>query len=78
MISAILGEVLPYIVAGLAAIAAFWGYGRRERKRGRDEVVTEIEKADRETATGVKEKLDAVATDGDALERLRKHGKLRD
>lgn len=66
------------LVAAVVAVLLAVLYGKRERKAGRSDVVDEIERADRAEAQGVKEKLDAVATDGNALDRLRKHGKLRD
>lgn len=78
MITALLGDLIPYLVAALAALGGLWGWGRKKERDGRRKVVDEIERADREEALDVREKLDAVAADGDALERLRKHGKLRD
>lgn len=74
----LIDSILPWVIAGAFAIAAFFGHGKMQRKAGRGEVLTEIEKADAEGALGIREKLDAVATDGDAIGRLRKAGRLRD
>lgn len=78
MVDLILGPILPYILAGLAAVAGIFYIRHDGKKAGRREVVDEIEKADQKQAGAIKEKLDAVATDGNALERLRKSGRLRD
>ena len=34
MISALFGDLIPYIVAALAALAGLWGYGRVKRREG--------------------------------------------
>ena len=78
MVELLLGNFVPYIVAGVAAIVAFWGYGKKKQSDGRKQVVDEIEKADMKEAGEIRKKLDAMATDGNALERLRSRGRLRD
>ena len=37
MIAAILADLIPYAIGGLAVLAALLGYGRQQRNRGRDE-----------------------------------------
>lgn len=78
MIELLLGDFLPYIIGAVVALAGIWGYGKKREGDGRKKVVDEIEKADRKEAAGIREKLNEVARDGDALERLRRQGRLRD
>ncbi len=69
--------IVGIVTVVVGALLFLWN-GKRERAKGRNEVIDEIKDADKQEAQNVKEKLDAISTDGDALERLRKHGKLRD
>ena len=34
MIAALIGDILPYLVAGLAGLAGLWGYGKVKRREG--------------------------------------------
>jgi len=78
MVDLLLGNVLPYIIGAIAIFGGLWGYGKKREKDGRNKVVDEITEADKTSAGVIKEKLDEASVDGDALERLRKSGRLRD
>ena len=71
-------DIVTLLGGILVAIAGIFFYGKSERRKGRAEVVDEIDKADRQEAGRIRERLNADGRDGDPLERLRASGRLRD
>jgi heme exporter protein D len=76
--SLIPGEIWAALGAALAAVIAFLVGGVRERRRGRQEAIQELEEGDRDEAQRIRKKLDERDRGGSATERLRRLGKLRD
>jgi len=67
------------IGAALAALAAIVSFGAWKKREGRQEGREAAEKADRDLAQRIRETADEIPdTDGDALERLRRRGRVRD
>jgi len=75
--SAIPAEVWTAIGAALVGAVTTWLNGRRNRRRGRTETLTELEELDREEAAEIRERLDRIDRDSSAVERLRRLGKWR-
>lgn len=72
------GQFLPYILGGVGALASLLLYGRTQRKKGRDDAIHDIEEMDKREAATVRDRVADARRDGDAIERLRSKGKLRD
>lgn len=75
MIAALFGDLIPYIVAALAALAGLWGFGKIKRREG---VTTERAKRDAQDAKEtikaheVRNEVEAdVSRGGNARDRLR-------
>lgn len=73
-----MADLVVTIGVAVAALLGALLYGRRERRKGRDDIVKEMIQQDRKNAAKVKEALDEVDTDGNAADRLRAKGRLRD
>jgi len=81
MLSLLLGDFLPYIVGGIAVIAAFWGYGKKQEIAGRNKERAHRRLQDVKRAGEVKEQVDEVLNHSggaDPVVRLRDQGRLRD
>jgi hypothetical protein len=78
MIGALLGDLVPWILGAAASVLGILFYGRQKRKAGRKEVEAEQVVGDLKGAINAREKLDDADIDGDAIERLRAAGRLRD
>lgn len=78
MIELILGQLLPYIVGGLAVFAGLWGYGKKRERDGRRKEIERQSKSDRASAERTKELLDEIDNDMSPVDRLRAAGRLRD
>lgn len=78
MIGALFGDLIPYALAALGALVGVLAYGKAQRQRGASSERAKRHLEDLKEANEVKEKVDAASRDGDAVERLRKRGKLRD
>lgn len=72
------GEVWAALGAALVAFAAMWRRGAQKKREGADEVLREVEEADRDAAKRIRKKLDDRDRSGSALERLRRLGKFRE
>jgi hypothetical protein len=75
MIAALFGDLIPYIVMVLTAVAGIWGYGKLEKRKGSQEAATKREAADAKETIKAMEDRNAVENDvartGDARGRLR-------
>lgn len=75
MISALFGDLIPYLVAALAAVAGIWGYGKVKKREGAVERDAKRDAADaKETieALEARNEIEAdIARRGDARDRLR-------
>ncbi len=78
ILSLIPGELIAYIFAAVAALGGGWVYGRLKKREGRVEGALDAVERDLSRAREIEEKADAVDVDGNAIERLREHGQLRD
>jgi len=75
MITALFGDLIPYIVMALTAVGAIWGYGRLEKRKGAKERDAKRDAADAKETIKAHEVRDEVEADiarrGDAKQRLR-------
>jgi hypothetical protein len=75
MIAAIFGDLIPYIVAALVAVAGFWGYGKVKKREGAVERDAKRDAADAKETIKALEGRNAVEDDvartGNARDRLR-------
>lgn len=71
--------IVRWIGGVLAAALAILGYGAAKKRQGRQEARKQAEKADKDLAQRIRETADEIRDDrgGDALDRLRKSGRLR-
>ena len=53
-------SLLPYVLGAVAALGAFWGYGRSQRSKGRQEAVSEAQEADNAEANQVRRRVRAA------------------
>jgi hypothetical protein len=75
MIAALFGDLIPYILMVLTAVAGIWGYGKLEKRKGAVERDAKRDAADaKETIKALEDRHgveDDVARRGDARDRLR-------
>lgn len=57
MIGALLGDLLPYLVAALVALGGLWGYGRSKKRQGAAENAREAEIEDAEHAESIRNRV---------------------
>lgn len=58
MIEALIAQVLPWIVTVLGGIVAAFLYGRRERRKGRNEARQKAREEDHDKATAIRDRVD--------------------
>jgi len=63
--SIILGEFLPYIVGGLAALAGFFGWGWKKKREGRIEERQRLKKELDDAGKATKDRIDKALADSD-------------
>lgn len=78
MIELLIAKFLPYIIGVVGAVVGILLYGKKQKAKGKEEALARAAEKDRANAKRVKEKVDAATRDGDAVERLREAGRLRD
>ena len=71
-------KIWGYLIAALTAIGAVWGYGYVKKREGKIEANLDAIERDLERAREIEDKADAVDIDGNALERIDVHERLRD
>ena len=72
MVELITGQLLPYIIGGIAALAALWGYGKKKHRDGYLQRSREQREAEQRQKGKVNEALhDAPADADDARDFLR-------
>jgi len=58
VIGALFSDLLPYLVAAVAALAAVLGYGARQKAVGRKDAETKAKEADHENATDIRDRVE--------------------
>lgn len=71
-------NLIMLAITAFSVIFGIFGYGRLERRKGRDEERIAQRHRDLAAAKRTREKLDAIDDDLPAIERLRAAGRLRD
>jgi len=64
MISALLGDLIPYIVMVLTAVAGIWGYGKLEKRKGITQERAETKQKDAEHAQDIRDRVSTGRADG--------------
>jgi hypothetical protein len=76
---AILTQIKVWLIAALAALSALFGIYLYGRQQGSHREAQKAAEKDRQNARRIEDVADSARTDtGDPVERLHKHGKLRD
>ena len=61
----IFSDIWPILLAIGGGLAALWGYGRRERKKGRDDSLRQFKESDRALAKTIRDR--AANADADSV-----------
>lgn len=78
MIELLIGDLVPYLIGGALALLGIWGFGKKRERAGREKERVERRMRDAASAAKVRRETHEMARDGDAVERLRDAGRLRD
>jgi hypothetical protein len=72
-----IAAIVALVAGGLGAL---WAYGRQREVQGKTKANTAAQEKDRGNARRIEDAADAAraAPGGDPVERLRRHGRLRD
>jgi hypothetical protein len=77
MIAALFGDLIPYIVMALTAVAGIWGYGRLEKRKGAQERDAKRDAQDAQAERETHERINEADT-GAGLDDDQRRERLRD